>query len=339
VVFNPAPGGGTSNPATFTIMQANPVPTITGLNPASAVAGSPAFTLTVTGTNFVSGSLVRWNGANRPTTFVSGTQLTAAIPAADVATTGNASVTVFNPAPGGGVSNPQTFNISPLPQVTIGGVGDSLNSREQPNPILTLEASPGGVLNGQLVLTFTPDAVNPIADDPAVQFIATGGRVLNFSFPADSTQAVFTGPAGATFQTGSVAGTINLSVFFQGVLNSSRNIIVRRQAPVIVSTRIAAQTASSFDIVIVGLSNTRVLNQAEFRFTARGGGNLATTLVTVNLAGDSNTWYQSDASRQFGSQFTLTVSFTVQGNISAIGSVSVALSNGEGTSAQSSASF
>ena len=96
-------------------------------------------------------------------------------------------------------------------------------------------APPGGVLNGQLVLTFTPDVVNPIADDPAVQFISTGGRVLNFSFPADSTQAVFGGAAGATFQTGSVAGTINLSVFFEGVLNSSRNITVRRQVPVIVS--------------------------------------------------------------------------------------------------------
>jgi hypothetical protein len=36
-------------------------------------------------------------------------------------------------------------------------------------------------------------------------------------------------------------------------------------------TTIAAQTASSFDVVIVGLSNTRALTQGEFRFTARGG--------------------------------------------------------------------
>jgi hypothetical protein len=338
-VFNPAPGGGTSNAAPFTILQANPVPTITGLNPASAPAGSPAFTLTVTGTNFVSGSVVRWNGANRATTFVGATQLTAAIPAGDVAAPGNASVTVFNPAPGGGVSNAQNFSVLPLPQVTIGGVGDTLNSREQPSVSLSLSEPATGVLNGQLVLTFTPDVINPVADDPAIQFISTGGRVLNFSFPANSTQAVFAGVPGSMFQTGSVAGTINLSVFFQGVLNASRNIVVRRQAPVIVSSRIAAQTASSFDVVIVGLSNTRALNQGDFRFTARGGGNLATTQVTVNLAGDANTWYQGETSRQFGSQFTLTVSFAVQGNISAIGSVSVTLSNGEGASTASSASF
>src|SRR5258705_10902624 len=46
-------------------------PTLTTLSPSSAVAGGPAFTLTVNGSNFVSGSVVRWNGANRTTTFVS----------------------------------------------------------------------------------------------------------------------------------------------------------------------------------------------------------------------------------------------------------------------------
>ena len=60
--------------------------------------------------NFVSGSVVRWNGANRTTTFVSATQLTAAIPAADIAAAGSASVTVQN-NPGGAVSNALTFTI------------------------------------------------------------------------------------------------------------------------------------------------------------------------------------------------------------------------------------
>lgn len=41
VVFNPSPGGGTSNTQTFTITSAgsNPVPTTTSLSPSSAVAG------------------------------------------------------------------------------------------------------------------------------------------------------------------------------------------------------------------------------------------------------------------------------------------------------------
>ena len=72
-------------------------PTLTSLSPSSALAGGPAFPLTVNGSNFVSGSVVRWNGANRPTTFVSATQLTATIAAADIAAAGSASVTVRKP--------------------------------------------------------------------------------------------------------------------------------------------------------------------------------------------------------------------------------------------------
>ncbi|MGQ9829606.1 MAG: IPT/TIG domain-containing protein, partial [Roseiflexus sp.] len=64
-----------------------------------------------TGANFVNGAVVRWNGNDRPTTVVSSTQLTATISAADVATAGTASVTVVNPAPGGGASGTVTFTI------------------------------------------------------------------------------------------------------------------------------------------------------------------------------------------------------------------------------------
>jgi len=77
-VSSPTPGGGVSSAVMFTID--NPSPTLVSLNPNSAFAGGPAFTLNLTGTNFVSTSTVLWNGSSRPTTFVSGTQLQAAIP-------------------------------------------------------------------------------------------------------------------------------------------------------------------------------------------------------------------------------------------------------------------
>ncbi len=93
-------------------------PTIASLNPSSAIAGGPTFILTVNGTNLVNGSVVRWNGSDRTTTFVNNTRLTAVIPAADIATAGSASVTVFNPAPGGGMSNITTFSISGSPALT-----------------------------------------------------------------------------------------------------------------------------------------------------------------------------------------------------------------------------
>src|SRR5947207_2165511 len=56
-----------------------PPPTLHSLSPASIVAGRADFGLTVNGSNFVSTSVVRWNGSNRATTFVSSTQLLSTI--------------------------------------------------------------------------------------------------------------------------------------------------------------------------------------------------------------------------------------------------------------------
>jgi hypothetical protein len=107
-VVNVGPGGGTSSPASFAVN--NPVPTLTTLSPSSAAAGGPGFTLALNGTNFVNGSTVQWKGNPRTTTYVSATQLTANIPAGDIATVGLYPITVFNSAPGGGSSNSLNFN-------------------------------------------------------------------------------------------------------------------------------------------------------------------------------------------------------------------------------------
>ena len=106
-VSNPAPGGGTSASLTFTIKP--PPPAITLLNPSSAVAGGTNFMLTVTGKNFVNSSAVQWNGSARTTTFVSSTQLQAAVTAADISGIGVTKVTVANPLSSGGVSASSTF--------------------------------------------------------------------------------------------------------------------------------------------------------------------------------------------------------------------------------------
>jgi hypothetical protein len=73
----------------------------------------------VTGAGFIASSVVQWKGSSRTTTFVSSTQLTAAIPASDIATAGTVQVTVFNPSPGGGTSAGATFTINnPVPTLT-----------------------------------------------------------------------------------------------------------------------------------------------------------------------------------------------------------------------------
>jgi uncharacterized repeat protein (TIGR01451 family) len=89
----------------------NRVPIITSLSPTTATVGGPAFTLLVTGTDFVNGSTVHWNGAERTTALLSGTLLSATITAGDLAASGQISVTVVNPAPGGGPSNALFFTV------------------------------------------------------------------------------------------------------------------------------------------------------------------------------------------------------------------------------------
>ena len=102
-------GGSTSSSSPSTSTQ-NPVPGATSISPSSAPAGSRELTVTVTGSKFISGSVVRWGGVARTTTYVSSTKLTAVITPSDLATAGTGAVTVFNPAPGGGTSGSVSFS-------------------------------------------------------------------------------------------------------------------------------------------------------------------------------------------------------------------------------------
>jgi hypothetical protein len=83
---------------TIMLAQSNPIPLVyQPLVPTSIAPGSNGFTLTVNGSGFVSGAVVKWNGAPLSTSFVSSSRLTASVPQANIATAGTARVTVVNP--------------------------------------------------------------------------------------------------------------------------------------------------------------------------------------------------------------------------------------------------
>jgi hypothetical protein len=100
-------------------------PAIAQLSPNATTAGGTAFTLTVMGTNFSSKTVVNWNSTSLTTTYMSGTELTASVPASDIAASGTAQITVATPtsssggSPWGGsgssgwvTSTPMSFTIS-----------------------------------------------------------------------------------------------------------------------------------------------------------------------------------------------------------------------------------
>src|SRR6267378_255517 len=162
--------------AAVNIMTAvNSIPAISALFPRATATGGPAFTLAVGGVNFVSSSVVRWNGSDRPTAFVSSGGVTAQIPAGDIAAAGTAAITVFNP--GGGGSNSVAFSIGVGP-VSVAVAADPsgkfgkfvyvANANSNDVSMYTIDATTGALTStGTIAAGTSPSSV---AVDPSGKF-------------------------------------------------------------------------------------------------------------------------------------------------------------------------
>jgi len=178
-------------------------PTITKISPDSAVAGGAAFTLTINGTNFVASSTVNFGGAAPPTTVVSSTQLTAAIPASSIASAGTMTVTVTNPAPNGGTSNAVNFTAT-----SGNGPAPTINFLF-PNCVPAGEQFINGG-NNQLVITGLNFVAGSVvrwngADRPTTLDPNSQGKVLtaqisasDIATPGTATVTVFNSTGGGT---------------------------------------------------------------------------------------------------------------------------------------------
>ncbi|MFZ0393775.1 MAG: FG-GAP-like repeat-containing protein [Terracidiphilus sp.] len=177
----------------------NPVPFLNQpVVPGAVSPGGPQFTLTANGTGFLPASTIHLNGAALATTFVNSRQLTAVVPAADIAKSETTSVTVVNPSPGGGSSNVVFLPVStpeanvkfsaakgspiPVPATNYLAVGDF---RGQGKPDLAVAQNGPSVsiylANGDG--TFTQAAGSPVEiprapwdtiADPLMAFVAIG---------------------------------------------------------------------------------------------------------------------------------------------------------------------
>jgi hypothetical protein len=328
-VVTPGPGGGPSNAATLTINFAAPV--ITLLSPSSGVAGGPAFQLTVTGTNFAPGSVVRWNGADRPTTVDSVTQLTAQIPASDIAAAGTATVTVFSPAQGAGVSNPVTFMITdaarPLPRITTITPNNALVG----SAAITLTVNGTNFVtdsvvrwNGQPRPTTFVNSTQLTAQIPASDLAAAvtalvtvftppagGGESNSVPFtvmlPPNKTPAITSiNPAMVGAGTGAFTLTVNGTDFVNGSVVQFNG--VNRPTTFVSSTQLTAQIAAE-DIAAAGIAAIRVFTPAP------GGGTSNEVPLTIVNALPVITSLNPSAVARGSSGFTLTVNGTgfVQG--------------------------
>jgi Tol biopolymer transport system component len=152
----------------LSLVVLNPVPMLALMSPSSAAGGDPSFNLIVNGSDFVPTSVVAWNADDRPTTYVSATQLTAAIPASDISTGGMASVAVKNPAPQGGVSNSVAFDVTPASSSSIVpervSVSTEGNQANGPSARPSVSASGRFIAFESLASNLTPGDGNRVSD-------------------------------------------------------------------------------------------------------------------------------------------------------------------------------
>jgi IPT/TIG domain len=189
---NPPPVGGTSAQTSFVV--GNPLPTITSVSPASAVAGATATTLDIKGANFLAGSVVAWNNTPLVTKFVSSTEISAVLSATQLSGSSESLITVQNPAPGGGVSAAATFDVnSPVAIIT------SISPRiVPPGSAATITITGTGFESNSVVLwnaaarptTFMSNTVLQVALSAAdLQKQGTGSLQVNNPGPATSTSS------------------------------------------------------------------------------------------------------------------------------------------------------
>jgi IPT/TIG domain len=238
---------GSSN--TLALAVLNPVPAISSLAPASVSVGAPATNVVVSGSNFVAGTVASFGGAPRGTTVQSATQLTIALTAADLAVSKTASITVTNPAPGGGTSGASSFGVlTPAPTLTLLA------------PTSALVGSPGT----PITLTGT--------NFTSKSQVSIGGVLLPSSFVSTTTLTT-------TIPAQNLTSAIPLSLSVQDPAGSSNTLAfaVLNPVPVISSLSPASLSAGgpATDVVVSG-SNFVAGTVASF-----GGSPRATTVQSA----------------------------------------------------------
>jgi fibronectin type 3 domain-containing protein len=187
-----------------TTVTVNPSPSLTSVSPSTITAGTSA-TITLTGSGFISSSVVYANSTALATTYVSGTSLTAVIPTSLTSSTGTLSITVVNPAPGGGGSNAVAISVVPVTLASVSVSPTSVKGGASAAGTVTLTGpAPSG-------LTVTLKSSNSkVTISPTSLTIGAGGT--SGSFKVNTTHVSSTTAVTITATLGTTSKTTTLTV-------------------------------------------------------------------------------------------------------------------------------
>lgn len=181
----------------------NPQPIISGLSPAFTGMGSSGFTLTVTGSGFIPASTIYWGTTALSTQYVSVTQLSAQVPASDIAVSGTTAITAQNSSPGGGASSAFEFEVD---SATSGSIAPPSFTTE------TVSVTPGSTATYPVTLPTS----------------ATNVSVTCLNLPTGATCSYSSTAGTLTIATASTtpAGTYQITVVFTETLPAAATALI-----------------------------------------------------------------------------------------------------------------
>jgi len=172
-------------------------------------------------------------------------------------------------------------------------------------------------LTGSLVLTFT-SAVEEGRDNPEVAFATDPrSRSVSFTVPEAQTRAQFVGGDSIRFNSGTVAGTIVLEATIpngEGTLSDSLEYTIPATPPRILSMTLA-RSGTTLTLTATGFAPRRKITGGTLELVPRTGVTLSgpSTISLASLGDVFQTYFQTEDSRNFGSQFVLNLPLTVTG--------------------------
>ena len=198
-----------SAPLTGTAYTSYPIATITALlNPSYLIGGTTPITMTVSGTNFFTASVVYINGVAQPTTYQSGTSLSVTFDPSVVTTVGTIPVTVVNPTPGGGSSTSYPlvgYRSLPLTAsaLTVDPVGGLLyaaipsTASQNPNTIIPINPATGATMT-PIAVAAGPRAL-AVSDDGSELYVASTGVLQRINLKTLAIEKTFNLPVDPTY--------------------------------------------------------------------------------------------------------------------------------------------
>ena len=210
---------------------------------------------------------------------------------------------------------------SPLPPFSIVVVPQALASGQQAHLSLQFASKASTQGNGLLKMDFMGKG------DPAIRFISPASRSVPFTVSPGEDFARFSDQSGIDFQTGTTAGSIKFTATLYSE-TEERSFDLAPTAVSLDSFRVS-QSTGTLTLSVPGYDNTRTLSGATFTFFDSASRALAGGPMRVDVGPAFASYFQHPA---LGGQFVLRAAFPVSGDVSAIDSVKVELTNAAGTS-------